>query len=87
MKSSLAEFSLGQEFTETTIDGRKMKTTFSMVVIMDESTGLEYYALLQFQIDSSGRQIRVLRFIRGDNQMQVIMTVDQTVGRALFELA
>ena len=86
MKSALAEFILGEEFIETTIDGRKMKTTFTLVIITDES-GTEFNALLQAQIDSSDRKIQVLRFIR-DDMLQVIMSVNGTpVGRALFQSA
>ena len=85
MKSAIAEFVLGKEFIETTIDGRKMKTTFSIVVISDES-GTEFYALLQAQTDSSDRKIQVLRFIR-DDVLQVRMKVGETIGRAVFERA
>ena len=85
VKSCNAEFKLGQEFVETTIDGRKMQTTFTVVIIADES-GAEFHALLQTQIDSSGRLIKVLRFIQ-DGKLQVLMQVDQVIGRALFESA
>ena len=62
-----------------------MKTTFSIVVISDES-GTEFYALLQAQTDSSDRKIQVLRFIR-DDVLQVRMKVGETIGRAVFERA
>ena len=86
VKSAIAEFALGKEFIENTIDGRKMKTTFTIVVITDES-GMEFNALLQAQIDSSDRRIQVLRFIDQDGMLQVRMTVGDTIGRALFEKA
>ena len=86
VKSAIAEFALGNEFIENTIDGRKMKTTFTIVVITDES-GMEFNALLQAQIDSSDRRIQVLRFIDQDGMLQVRMTVGDTIGRALFERA
>ena len=87
MKSALAEFILGEEFIETTIDGRKMKTTFTIATITDTTSGMEYDALLQTQIDSSDRKIEVVRFIH-NGKLQVIMMVNGTpVGRALFQSA
>lgn len=84
VKSALAEFALDQEFIEVTIDGRRMKTTFSIVIIADSQDDTEFYALLQSQIDSSQRNIQIIRFIRND-YLNVIMKVGNTTGKALFE--
>merc|ERR1712156_732471 len=92
VKSAMAEFNLEEEFIETTIDGRKMKTTFDIVNIspINIETGMEInptseiFALLQSQIDCGGRTIQVLRFLQ-DGLLKVIMKVNDTIGRALFE--
>ena len=44
----------------------------------------ETFALLQSQIDSGGRTIQVLRFLQ-DGLLKVIMKVNDTIGRAVFE--
>ena len=44
----------------------------------------EIFALLQSQIDSGGRTIQVLRFLQ-DGLLKVVMKVNDTIGRALFE--
>ena len=84
MKSaSTPEFNLQEPFVETTIDGRKLNTTFSIEMISDEH-GAEFIALVQRQIDSSGRHIEIIRFIR-DEILNVIMKVHDTTARAYFE--
>ena len=83
MKSASAEFVLMEEFAETTIDGRKMRTTFSIEILSDEE-GTSFYALVQRQIDSAGRNIEIIRFIR-DDILHVIMKVEDTVATAQFE--
>ena len=83
LKSAKAEFKLGQTFEETTIDGRKMQTTFR-VILIQHSSGTEFYALAQYQEDANGNLIKILRFIRNDN-LQVIMQVEATTAFAVFE--
>ena len=83
MKSASAEFVLGEAFKETTIDGRKMTTTFSVELVSDEN-GAQFVALVQTQIDSDGRNIKVIRFIR-DDVLNVIMKVGDTSAFAYFE--
>ena len=61
-----------------------MKTTFSIVIIADSQDDTEFYALLQSQVDSSQRNIQIIRFIRND-YLNVIMKVGNTTGKALFE--
>jgi len=83
VKSASVNFKLNQEVLEVSIDGRKLKTTFSLVMITDED-GTEFSALIQDQIDSSNRRIQVIRFIRED-RLHVIMKVNGVVGKAIFE--
>ena len=83
VKSASVNFKLNQEVLEVSIDGRKLKTTFSLVMITDED-GTEFPALIQDQIDSSNRRIQVIRFIRED-RLHVIMKVNGVVGKAIFE--
>ena len=85
MKSAMVEFKLGQMIEETTIDGRKMKTTFKVVLLQHEPSGAEFYALAQFQRDSNDNIIEIFRFIRNDN-LQVIMRINNTTAFAVFEL-
>lgn len=84
MKSAIVEFKLGQMIEETTIDGRKMKTTFRVVLLQHDPTGAEFYALAQFQRDSNDNIIEIFRFVRNDN-LQVIMRIDNTSAFAVFE--
>ena len=65
-----------------TIDGRKMKTTFSMEEIFEN--GKHHLALIQRQIDSSERHIEIIRYVC-ENVLEVIMKVGDTVARATFE--
>ena len=83
MKSAMVKFKIGDVTDETTIDGRKMKTTFQ-VVLLQHPTGAEYYALAQIQKDSNGNIIEIFRFVRNDN-LQVIMRVGETAAFAVFE--
>ena len=84
MKSSVAEFQLNEPFMETTIDGRRLSTTFSIVVIGCKDTTEEHYGLLQSQVDSSGRNIQIIRFIRNE-QLNVLMKVQDIVALAISE--
>ena len=84
MKSAMVEFKLGQMIEETTIDGRKMKTTFKVVLLQHEPSGAEFYALAQFQRDSNDNIIEIFRFVRHDN-LQVIMRINNTTAFAVFE--
>ena len=84
MKSAMVEFKLGQMIEEITIDGRKMKTTFKVVLLQHEPSGAEFYALAQFQRDSNDNIIEIFRFVRHDN-LQVIMRINNTTAFAVFE--
>ena len=58
--------------------------------LINADTGMEIhptsetFALLQFQVDSEGRKIQVLRFLQ-DGLLKVIMKVNDALSKALFE--
>lgn len=61
-----------------------MKTTFSIEILNDEEDGTVFYALVQRQVDTSGRNIEIIRFIR-DEILHVILKVGDTVATAQFQ--
>ena len=83
VKSVSVEFVLGEEFNETTIDDRKVRSIFSLEDL-DEGGRRE---LLQWQTDKQGRKARIGRTLRREGQdelMDITMECNGVFSTAVF---
>ncbi|KAK0411445.1 hypothetical protein QR680_005655 [Steinernema hermaphroditum] len=78
-KVIVTEFVLGQEFEETTADGRQMKTTFTF----------EDGKLVQSQkkIKDGDKDSRIERYVDADGNLVIVMESEGVVAKRVYEKA